>query len=39
MTDANKAVVKAYMQLICILVEALGSNAKQFAKKILPSML
>ena len=28
MTDANKAVCKAYMQLICLLVEALGTNAK-----------
>lgn len=28
MTDANKAVVKAYLQLICVLVEALGTNAK-----------
>lgn len=28
MTDPNKAVLKAYVQLICIVVEALGSNAK-----------
>lgn len=39
MTDPNKAVVKAYMQLICLLVEALGANARQFAKKILPPMM
>lgn len=39
MTDANKAVCKAYIQLICLLVEALGPNAKQFAKKILPPMM
>ena len=39
MVDPNKAVVKAYIQLICIVVEALGPNAKQFAKKLLPSML
>jgi hypothetical protein len=28
MTDANKAVCKAFIQLICLLVEALGPNAK-----------
>jgi len=28
MSDSNKAVCKAYMQLICLLVEALGANAK-----------
>jgi len=28
MTDANKAVCKAFIQLICLLVEALGANAK-----------
>ncbi len=39
MSDSNKAVLKAYVQLICILVEALGPNAKQFSKKILPPML
>jgi hypothetical protein len=26
--DANKAVVKAYVQLICLVVDALGPNAK-----------
>lgn len=39
MTDANKAVLKAYVQLMCVVVEALGANAKQFAKKIMPPML
>ena len=39
MVDPNKAVLKAYVQLICVVVEALGTNAKQFAKKILPPML
>ena len=39
MTDPNKAVLKAYIQLICVLVEALGANAKQFSKKLLPPML
>jgi|LauGreDrversion4_2_1035121.scaffolds.fasta_scaffold15522_8 HEAT repeat protein len=39
MSDANKAVLKAYVQLICLVVEALGANAKQFSKKILPPML
>lgn len=28
MVDPNKAVVKAYIQLICLVVEALGPNAK-----------
>jgi len=39
MNDANKAVLKAYVQLICVVVEALGPNAKLFSKKILPPML
>lgn len=39
MVDPNKAVLKAYIQLIGILVEALGPAAKQFQKKILPGML
>lgn len=39
MSDANKAVLKAYVQLICQVLEALGPAAKQFAKKILPPML
>lgn len=39
MTDPNKAVLKAYVQLICQIVEALGANAKQFSKKICPPML
>ena len=39
MTDANKAVLKAYIQLMGVLVEALGPSAKQFQKKLLPGML
>ena len=30
MTDANKAVLKAYIQLMGVLVEALGPAAKQY---------
>lgn len=39
MADPNKAVLKAYVQLLGVLAEALGSSAKQFAKKVLPPML
>ena len=39
MADPNKAVLKAYVQLIGTLVEALGPAAKQYAKKVLPPML
>ena len=39
MADPNKAVLKAYVQLICLMVEALGANAKQFSKKIMLPML
>jgi len=39
MKDPNKAVVKAYIQLICTLVEALGPNSRAFSKKILPPMM
>jgi len=39
MADPNKAVLKSYVQLICVLVEALGPAAKQFAKKVLTPMV
>lgn len=39
MVDPNKAVLKAYLQLICLLVEALGGASKQFAKKLLGPMI
>lgn len=39
MSDPNKAALKAYVQLIVVLVEALGPAAKTFQKKILPPML
>ena len=39
MSDPNKSVLKSYIQLIALLVEALGAAAKQFSKKLLPSIL
>lgn len=39
LVDANKAVQRAYLQLICIVVEALGANAKQFSKKLLTATM
>ena len=39
MVDPNKAVLKSYLQLIGIVVQALGSSAKQYAKKLLPYVL
>jgi hypothetical protein len=39
MKDPNKAVVKAYIQLISSLVEALGPNSRQYSKKILIPMM
>jgi len=39
MADPNKAVLKQYIQLMGVLVEALGPGAKQFQKKLLPGML
>jgi hypothetical protein len=35
MTDANKSVLKTYVGLMAQVVEALGPNCKQFAKKLL----
>ena len=39
MADPNKAVLKSYVQLMGVVVEALGPAAKQFQKKVLPPML
>jgi hypothetical protein len=39
MADPNKAVLKSYVQLMGVLVEALGAAAKTFQKKVLPPML
>lgn len=39
MSDPNKAVLKAFIQLIGVLVEALGPSAKQYQKKLLPGLL
>jgi hypothetical protein len=39
MVDPNKAVLKSYLQLSGSVVIALGSTSKQFAKKLLPSVL
>lgn len=39
MVDPNKAVLKSYIQLMGVLVEALGPAAKQYQKKLLPGML
>lgn len=39
MVDPNKAVLKSYIQLMGLLVEALGPSAKQFHKRLLPGML
>lgn len=39
MVDPNKAVLKSYLQLIGLVVQALGTSAKQYAKKLLPSVL
>ena len=39
MVDPNKAVLKSYLQLIGVVVQALGANAKQYAKKLLPAVL
>lgn len=39
MSDPNKAVLKSYVQMLTSLVEALGPGAKQYTKKLLPSLL
>jgi hypothetical protein len=39
MSDANKSVLKTYVQLLGLLVEALGPGAKTIAKRLLPPML
>ena len=39
MVDPNKAVLKAYIQTIGVLVVSLGQGAKTYAKKILPPVL
>ena len=39
MADPNKAVLKSYVQLMRVVVEALGPAAKQYSKKVLGPML
>jgi len=39
MSDPNKSVLKSYVQLIALFVDALGPGAKTFTKRLLPPML
>ena len=39
MNDPNKAIVRAYMQLVGNLYEALGAGGKSFNKKVLPTLI